>query len=1256
MASPLRKLAELKNRRQEIRYIRPHFDAAFYLRCNADVAHAGVDPVSHYVRYGAAEGRDPAPGFSTLFYLRQNGDVARTGMNAYYHYLRYGKPEGRTSVPASGNEAGAETEAEAETGGPQAASGLRPFDAGWFDGLDAAFLRDRRGIDLAGMARRRDPGCDLDLALVRQSPERIAPPGPDGIFVDRMLAQLSGKTLSLDIWDTVLRRTCHPDEVKLRAARALWLRVGHENAALADLHPLDVLRLRAVAEAAVADDAWEYRFEPAAEVWLRMLGGGAVVGPDQVMATELAIEKACAYADPTILALRQAHRGPVIAVSDFYLPGPRLAEILADRQAWGPDADGARIYVSCDAMATKRRGDLFDHVLRAEGLAADRLLHLGDRLDADVERPREQGVPAALYESPDDLARIEGLNQRFEAHRQGDLVPHSAALLAAALDGGAQSGDAPKDETPFGEALPAEALAVVVTGFVLHVLEEAVRRRVGVVHFFTREGVFFKQIYDDLVAADVFDLGAFPGAYPPSALLEVSRRATFAASLENLSVPQLMRLWSQYSSQSMRALAVTLNIDPADWATAAARNGIDLDEVIRYPWQDKRIRAFLADPGLRKPSQDSLTQQRKGLLEYLEAKGFAPGAVTRRLVVDIGWRGTIQDNLATVCAGSIHGCYLGLDRFLNRQPVTATKSAFLMDANQAGAPTYAISEYAALEFICNAPGGSVVGYSHGQARREILPGEEQVIIDRVLPLQARIRAACQRVGAYVRTHGLIAADLKPLARTVTRDYIARPDAGIAGAFTALEHNETFGTGTSDRMDGAVQDLAALPDLRGADFNEGMRKALSTLRWPEAHRATDPLRGLIAGLDLDQRLALPRGPGAPMLMRGGADGTACVLAPMPIKGSGGHRTIYNLARKLAQAGFHVHLMNQAPADPASMEWQQEVIAGAGLRLHNSWYAGVHAGAAIATIDYSTFYAREFYAEKAKLFYFIQDYEAKFNPVGDTYLRSQRSFAQGAHAITIGRWLSHVLRVQYGQAAASGGLGVDHGIYRPLTVLADGTIPVRRRQIAFLHQPEKFRRAPDLCVAALAEVKRRLPDVEVVTYGSDAHPQLPFRARHLGLVRDLNMLNEIYNASQLGLCISATNPSRIPFEMMAAGCIPVDIYAYNNLFDYGAGCGVLAYQSAESLAEAMCRVLTDEDFRTRRVAKGLSYAQNRSLDWETDVAANVVGHVLAGGALDDLPMPEPSYTDAPILALADSGPAARAFVDWQWQLASMRPGRN
>ncbi len=41
------------------------FDAEWYLRHNADVASAGIDPLRHYVEFGASEGRTPNPGLMT---------------------------------------------------------------------------------------------------------------------------------------------------------------------------------------------------------------------------------------------------------------------------------------------------------------------------------------------------------------------------------------------------------------------------------------------------------------------------------------------------------------------------------------------------------------------------------------------------------------------------------------------------------------------------------------------------------------------------------------------------------------------------------------------------------------------------------------------------------------------------------------------------------------------------------------------------------------------------------------------------------------------------------------------------------------------------------------------------------------------------------------------------------------------------------------------------------------------------------------
>ena len=75
------------------------FSKYWYLNHYQDVADAGRDPLSHYLTYGANEGRDPGPEFSTSGYLARYQDVATAGINPLLHYIRYGRKEGRLITP-----------------------------------------------------------------------------------------------------------------------------------------------------------------------------------------------------------------------------------------------------------------------------------------------------------------------------------------------------------------------------------------------------------------------------------------------------------------------------------------------------------------------------------------------------------------------------------------------------------------------------------------------------------------------------------------------------------------------------------------------------------------------------------------------------------------------------------------------------------------------------------------------------------------------------------------------------------------------------------------------------------------------------------------------------------------------------------------------------------------------------------------------------------------------------------------------------
>ncbi|MBI5429087.1 MAG: class I SAM-dependent methyltransferase [Nitrosomonadales bacterium] len=63
------------------------FDTEWYLKHYPDVVKAKYDPIEHYIRFGAAENRDPGPAFSTSFYRALKRDDLAPGENPLLHFL-----------------------------------------------------------------------------------------------------------------------------------------------------------------------------------------------------------------------------------------------------------------------------------------------------------------------------------------------------------------------------------------------------------------------------------------------------------------------------------------------------------------------------------------------------------------------------------------------------------------------------------------------------------------------------------------------------------------------------------------------------------------------------------------------------------------------------------------------------------------------------------------------------------------------------------------------------------------------------------------------------------------------------------------------------------------------------------------------------------------------------------------------------------------------------------------------------------------
>ncbi|WP_299130689.1 glycosyltransferase [uncultured Vibrio sp.] len=309
-----------------------------------------------------------------------------------------------------------------------------------------------------------------------------------------------------------------------------------------------------------------------------------------------------------------------------------------------------------------------------------------------------------------------------------------------------------------------------------------------------------------------------------------------------------------------------------------------------------------------------------------------------------------------------------------------------------------------------------------------------------------------------------------------------------------------------------------------------------------------------------------------------------FVPDILKGSGGHRTILAHAKFMECKGYKVTI---------HLEWDSERRGNESLsamieRLYNykfenvskGWHSNPVADIYFATIWYSADIVSKIKGNSKK-FYFVQDHEACFNPMGDAYILAEDSYRKGLNHITIGKWLTHKINSEFSGKSTYFDFGADLNKYNNLS-----SFNRDEQTVCFVHQPEKPRRCSDIGLKALAIVKRNRPSVKVKIYGSSSKSHIHFDHENLGLL-SIQECSELYQKSTVGLCISASNPSRVPFEMMACGLPVVDIFRENNLYDYNNDIILLSEPSPLALASAIINLLDNEALRKSMSDKSIYF---------------------------------------------------------------------
>jgi O-antigen biosynthesis protein len=316
---------------------------------------------------------------------------------------------------------------------------------------------------------------------------------------------------------------------------------------------------------------------------------------------------------------------------------------------------------------------------------------------------------------------------------------------------------------------------------------------------------------------------------------------------------------------------------------------------------------------------------------------------------------------------------------------------------------------------------------------------------------------------------------------------------------------------------------------------------------------------------------------------------------PLKGSGGYTNIFRMIKLLVEFGHECHIyicpwqVMVHFSDSQMKEFVDRYFFPTGAFFHR-WNGEVQdADASFATTWDSAYRLLDLPNTGCK-YYFVQDFEPYFFPVGSQYIQAENTYRFGYHCITLGKWLSRLMKEHYKGQADYFDFALDHKIFFPR-----GESNQTHPRIAFYTRPSTPRRAYPLGVEALQIVKNRCPEAEIVFYGAEDLEFLPsFSFTNMGILPE-QKLAELYSSCHIGLVFSLTNPSLVDLEMMACRCAVVDIKSerVEGLLSHEDN-ALLADPNPEAIAAAILRLLNDDELYRRIVSQAFQQVQN--LSWK------------------------------------------------------------
>lgn len=576
------------------------------------------------------------------------------------------------------------------------------------------------------------------------------------------------EVLSLDCFDTLIWRNTHaPTDV------------------FADLvHPGGGIEPRVWAETNARKSAWSKRGLKEIgleDVYRKMLRDADDAAVEAAVAAELALEARYAFAfEPTVSLIREAKaRGlKVVIVSDMYLSEAQLRAHIAAAAGEETLAMIDRVFVSA-AYGKGKRDGLFDDVIEAMGVSADRILHLGDNRAADYTAAAEHGINAVHLQQFDDesAARL-----RMEAATASILDP--AAGISRSICQPHRSQVALRASSD-----PAEAIGHDVMGPALHTFSMWLKAELDEMSaslgkpvrplFVMRDGYLPFRVFDTL----------FPEA--GARTVEISRFVALRASIaDDAALDHYLDEW--LDRIPIRALARQLMLFENEYARFLKGDTAE---------QRKAFARAVRAPDLKRKIFIRREAFLKKLVAHLGAADVKAGDAV--MLVDIGYNGTVQNFLTPVLQGAMNVTVAGRYIFLREKKQSGLDKRGMLDVRNFDYRTlHALSRsVVVLEQLCNIEQGSTVDFTaEGAPVRESVDAKAAHNASRGKVQEACLAFAREAGRGIVRAPDSddLASRCHAAAAILARLFFL-PNASEVSVFESFNYDLNMGTSASEAL-------------------------------------------------------------------------------------------------------------------------------------------------------------------------------------------------------------------------------------------------------------------------------------------------------------------------------------------------------------------------------------------------------------------------------------------------------------------------